>query len=327
MLTIWYHRDFDGIASAAILADVLRAKHNRTDVRWEGVNHDRRAEWFGWGNQGEEFAVVDFFFHPRAAYWFDHHPTTFVSEDYRKLYQPSERWKFDPASPSCPPIIVQHAVEHWDYKIPQRFVELVEWSNVIDSAKFKSAEEALYGDKAALRIMRALMVAPRPDWSDEIVRKMLDTDLSTIAADPEIEKRYQRACRNRDSAIDQFEDTILENSGGVLLYDAVSDKIRRERFAPFYLYSGIYYAVGLVPTRSGLHITAAENPWNPPPGDMNIGTLLEKYGGGGHKAVGGANPPNYSEARQSAKEIADALRASLRTAMTAAKANAKKPVG
>ncbi|MBI3817487.1 MAG: hypothetical protein HY286_02260 [Planctomycetes bacterium] len=311
MLTIWYHRDFDGIASAAILADVLRQKHGRTDLRWQGINHDRRSEWIDWGKDGAEFACVDFFFHPRAMFWFDHHPTTFINDDFRQQYQQNERWRFDPTAPSCPPIILKHAAELWDYKVPERFRDLEHWSNVIDSAKFKSAEEALFGDQPALRIMRALTVAPRPDWSDEIVRRFLDGSLESVANDPDLEKRYQRACRNRDSAIDQFESTIVERHDRVLLYDAVSDKIRRERFAAFYLYSGLYYAVGIVPTRGGLHITAATNPWNVPPDGRNVGEICERYGGGGHKAVGGANPESYAEAVRIAREIAHELRDSL----------------
>lgn len=311
MLTIWYHRDFDGIASAAILAEILQAQLGRHDVRWEGVNHDRKAEWATWGASGEEFAVVDFFFHPRAAYWFDHHPTTFLREEYRELYKPSDRWRFDPASPSCPPIVLEHAEEKWGYRVPDRFRELALWSNVIDSAKFANAEQALFGDQPALRIMRALTVAPRADWSDEIVQRFLDGDLDSTASDPDIEKRYQRAARNRDTALQQFQGTVVERSGKVLLYDASSDKVRRERFAPFYFYPDLHYAVGLLPTRGGLHVTAAENPWYPPRNGFNVGALCERYGGGGHKAVGGANPETIEEGRRIAKEIADALRASL----------------
>ncbi len=311
MLTIWYHRDFDGIASAAILADVLRTSRGREDVRWSGVNHDRRNDWQGWA-RGEEFAVVDFFFHPRAAYWFDHHPTTFLTEEWRALYTPSERWHFDPDSPSCPPIVVRHAQEHFGYRTPERFRELVEWSNVIDAARFESAEQALFGDDPALRIMRALTVAPRVDWSDDIVRLFLEKSLAESAAEPEVEKRYQRACKNRDTALTQFESTVVENSGRVLLYDATSDRIRRERFAPYYFHADIQYSVGLLPTRAGLHITAAENPWNPPPADtIDMGQLCERYGGGGHRAVGGTNPPSYAEGRRMAQEIATLLRRKL----------------
>jgi hypothetical protein len=318
MLTIFYHRDFDGIASAAILADVLREKFAAHDVRWEGVNHDRKKDWPAWNETHKDFAVVDFFFHPAAQFWFDHHPTTFLTEEYRSLYKPSDRWQFDPKAPSCPPIILQHAEERFGYKVPDRFHELALWSNVIDAAKFNSAEQALFGDAPALRVMRALMVAPRPDWSDEIVARFLEGDLDSTAADPDIEKRYQRACRNRDTALQQFRGTVLENHGGVLLYDASSDRIRRERFAPYYFYPDIDYAVGLLPTRGGLHITAAQNPWNKNSFDIDVGALCELYGGGGHKAVGGANPSSQSEGRRIAKEIAESLRRRLAEARSTA---------
>jgi hypothetical protein len=40
--------------------------------------------------------------------------------------------------------------------------------------------------------------------------------------------------RNRDRALQQFPPTVTWNKDGVLLYDASSNNIRRERFAPFY---------------------------------------------------------------------------------------------
>jgi len=94
----------------------------------------------------------------------------------------------------------------------------------------------------------------------------------------------------------------------VLLYDASSSKIRRERFAAFYHHPRIRYSVGVIPTRSGFHVTCGENPWNPPGEEgRHIGEIMERYGGGGHRAVGGANPESLDEARRVAAEIAGEL--------------------
>ena len=81
-LTIHYHRDFDGLASAAILAWCLRERFGLAEVGWKGINYDRKRDWPTFG-EGTEFAIVDFHFHPAAAYWFDHHPTTFLDEGLR----------------------------------------------------------------------------------------------------------------------------------------------------------------------------------------------------------------------------------------------------
>ena len=96
-LTIHYHRDFDGMVSAAILANYLRLRGE--EPGWSGLNYDQRAGWDQF-QAGLRFAIVDFHFHPRAEYWFDHHPTTFLSPELRAQYQPSERWHWDEGSPS-----------------------------------------------------------------------------------------------------------------------------------------------------------------------------------------------------------------------------------
>lgn len=311
VLRIHYHRDFDGLVSAAVLATILRESGREQEVDWRSVNYDQRTEWAGFG-RGTRFAIVDFHFHPDAVYWFDHHPTTFLSDELRARYVPSERWHWDVESPSCPPLILAHAARHWGYRTPQRFEEMARWSDVVDAARYKDVEEAVFGDRPALRIARALTVAPNEEWLDELVGALAQGTLEQVADRPDLEKAYQRASRNRDKALSQFPPTVESTADGVVLYDASSSHIRRERFAPFYHHPRALYSVGVIPTRAGFHVSAGENPWNPPDADVHIGRLMERYGGGGHKAVGGANPHDLAAARTAAAEIAEVLRQALR---------------
>lgn len=308
-LCIHYHRDFDGMVAGAVLATVLRELRGE-DPRWASINYDQRTDWPNFA-EGQRFAVVDFHFHPRAEYWFDHHPTTFLTPQLRALYKPSDRWLWDETSPSCPPMVLAHAREHWGYEVPERFEEMARWSNKIDAARYDNVEEAVFGDRPALRIARALTAAPNNEWIDEIVGALTEHDLTSVAARPEIEKVYQRAARNRDRALEQFPPTVVSKIGKVLLYDASSHQIRRERFAPFYHHPDVHYSVGVIPTRAGFHVSAGENPWNPSPADAHIGQIMGTYGGGGHKAVGGANPANLAAARKASGEIAEILRKAL----------------
>ncbi len=314
-LTIHYHRDFDGMVSAAVLARVL-SERERGDICWKSVNYDQREDWHNF-EAGARFGIVDFHFHPRAEYWFDHHPTTFLSEELRARYleahdTPNDRWAWDENSPSCPPLILKHAIRHWGYKPEARFLEMARWSDVIDAARFESVDQAIFGDEPALRIMRALTVAPTIDWVDELVGAMVQADLAGVANRADVEKAHQRASRNRDRALEQFPPTVAWKKDKVLLYDASSSQIRRERFAPFYHHPDIHYSVGVIPTRSGFHVTAGENPWNSPHSvglaGAHIGNLMERYGGGGHRSVGGANPHDLPAARKVAAEIAEELR-------------------
>ncbi len=304
-LTIHYHRDFDGMVSGAVLAAILIDRFGER-VEWKSVNYDQRRDWESFG-AGTRFAIVDFHFHPRAEYWFDHHPTTFLTPELRAQYAPSARWAWDETSPSCPPLILRHARQHWDYRAPERFEEMARWSDVIDAARYESVDQAIFGDTPALRIARALTVAPSPDWTDQLVEAMTTASLEQVAERADVEKAHQRASRNRDKALEQFPPTVIDKTDGVLLYDASSSKIRRERFAPFYHHPDVVYAVGVIPTRSGFHITCGENPWNPPERGLHVGELMETYGGGGHRAVGGANPPSLDDARRVAREVQRAL--------------------
>jgi hypothetical protein len=308
-LWIHYHRDFDGMVSAAVLAHVLRTRGEK-DVRWESVNYDQRRDWENF-ERGRRFAIVDFHFHERAEYWFDHHPTTFLTPELREKYAPSEQWMWDEESPSCPPIILDHAKRYWDYDPEPRFRDMAHWSNVIDAARFESVDQAIFGDQPALRISRSLTVAPDVEWTNKLVGAMVDGSLQEVAEREDVERAFERAARNRDKALRQFPPTVVSLEDGVLLYDASSNKIRRERFAPFYHHPKIHYAVGVIPTRAGFHVTAGENPWNLPPYRVHVGEIMERHGGGGHRAVGGANPRDLALARDTSLEVAEELRREL----------------
>ncbi|RMH02342.1 MAG: hypothetical protein D6702_09140 [Planctomycetota bacterium] len=291
MLCIYYHRDFDGIASAAILAEALEAVRHERDVSWAGVNFDRTLDWRRFGGDGR-FAVVDFHYHPRAEYWFDHHPTTFLDQRDEAGFRDHDRAAFDPEARSCPPIILRHAAERWGWRPPARFHDLAHWSDVIDSASYASVEQALFGTEPALRISRSLTCAPNFDYHDRLVALMRGAELADIVADPEVAACALRAERNRDQALEAFPANVVDRTPTVVWADLRSKKIRRERFAPFYLYPELRYAVTLLPTRAGLHITVSSNPWNRPEGGPHLGRLMKDYGGGGHRGVGGCNPPS-----------------------------------
>lgn len=309
-ITIHYHRDFDGMVAGAILARILRDTRGET-VRCQSVNYDQRDNWEEF-EKGKRFGVVDFHFHPRAEFWFDHHPTTFLSPELRAQYEPNENWLWDENSPSCPPMILKHAAKHWGYEAPERFKEMAIWSDIIDAARYESVEQAVFGDTAALRLARSLTVAPSPTWVDTLTEAMTEHTLEEVATRSDVEAAHQRASRNRDRALEQFPPTVEWRRDGVIFYDASSSRIRRERFAAFYHHPELYYSVGVIPTRSGFHVTCGENPWNPPPRTLHVGELMETYGGGGHRAVGGANPPNLQAARTVAAEIAEKLIATLK---------------
>lgn len=306
MLRIHYHRDFDGAAAAAILASALEATGREERVSWSGVNYDARLDWERF-SEAERFAVVDFHFHPRAVYWFDHHPTAFLDEADRQSFRNDENRCFDPDSPSCPPIILRHAQQHWGYQPLPWFEELASWSDVVDAAAYDSADQALFDTAPALRLSRSLSASPDLSYADRLVGLMREMPPDGVAEQPEVRAAWTRAERNRDKALESYSSTIVAREARVVLCDQRSKKIRRERFAPFWHAPELQHAVVLLPTRAGPHITVSENPWNRPLEGPHLGQMLAEYGGGGHQGVGGANPPNGEVAGVWARELFDRL--------------------
>jgi hypothetical protein len=47
-LRIHYHRDFDGMVAAAVLARILRERKGE-DPSWASINYDQRSDWESFG--------------------------------------------------------------------------------------------------------------------------------------------------------------------------------------------------------------------------------------------------------------------------------------
>ena len=149
-ICIYYHRDFDGMVSAAVLAAVL------TDVfgekpTWESVNYDQRRDWEGFARD-QRFGIVDFHFHPARGVLVrpppDHLPDPRAARGVRAapsklalgrdLVRPARRSSSEARAgalglPSRP-----SASSRWP-----------EWSDIIDAARYESVEQAVFGDTTA----------------------------------------------------------------------------------------------------------------------------------------------------------------------------------
>jgi hypothetical protein len=78
----------------------------------------------------------------------------------------------------------------------------------------------------------------------------------------------------------------------------------------YYLFPEAMYSVGVSASAARAKISVGTNPWKEPPKDVNLASLCEKHGGGGHARVAAISlgPGDLVRARQVAKEIAATLR-------------------
>jgi hypothetical protein len=85
------------------------------------------------------------------------------------------------------------------------------------------------------------------------------------------------------------------------------------KFIPYYLHPQATYSVGLSRSSFRTKVAVGSNPWTKVPAEkmLNLATICERYGGGGHARVGAISFPadKADLARRAAVEILAELRA------------------
>jgi hypothetical protein len=85
------------------------------------------------------------------------------------------------------------------------------------------------------------------------------------------------------------------------------------KFIPYYIHPAATYNVGLSRSSFRVKVAVGSNPWTKtdPARMLNLATICERYGGGGHARVGAISfsPDRADDARKAAAEIVAELRA------------------
>ncbi len=312
---ILYHDHcFDGAASAAFFSRFIQDRfHPEAQFDFTGLAH-KASQLFDPGMfDGDENAIVDFKYStdPRLTWWFDHHQSAFLSPEDAAHYRrdTSGRKMYDPNFRSCTRYIATVASERFGFDAPD-LAELVAWADIVDGAKYASAEEAVNLGAPATRLTLVIEGTEGSDVVQKIIRMMREKKLDEIAADPGIMEVYRplyaRHLRSMDIIRKQS-----QCEDGVVFFDLVEDRMEGyNKFIPYYLFPQSIYTVSVSTSSFRTKVSVGSNPWAHKPVVYNLASICERYGGGGHPGVGAISFEigAIAEARQAAREIAAELR-------------------
>lgn len=312
---IYFHNDFDGRASAAVMLAFLRSRGDDIE-HFTPVNYYLLPQW-----KDERFfekhklfkgkrnpaIIVDFLYHPKAAWWFEHHSTTFKKETWKKHFKKDKQHQLEPQYPSCCHLVYAALKKDFKWKPPKHLETLVEWLDVIDGAQYKSAKQTIEVREAALQVNEFV---ERKNHSvvenARIVSLLATTPLSRIALLP-IVKEAVAELRKKDLKGLAFCRKNAVMIGRVCFLDRSGSKLEFPHFALQYLFPKMVYFVR-VSNRDGLyHINVGLNPWRKGEGWIHVGELLKRFGGGGHEGVGGVEFRVRKEAMAASQEIVKAI--------------------
>lgn len=316
-LQVLYHGNcFDGCASAALFTRffVEREGARLGAVSFVPLQHRQGDPFPANAFAADVNACVDFRFSPSPAlhWWFDHHASAFQTAGDRATFErdTSGQRFWDPTAPSCTGFIARTLAARFGWVAPD-LAELVSWADVIDAARFPSAEVAVKLEDPALRIMALLEATDDPRVPTRIIEGMQHQPLARIAAEPWVTGPLGPILERHLAAVETVR-RLARVDGGVVFVDLAGSGVEgANKFIAYHLFPEARYTVVVTSDPKRAKVSVGSNPWARPARAHDISKLCERYGGGGHPVVGAVSLPadRVADARRIGGEIAAALRA------------------
>ena len=220
---------------------------------------------------------------------------------------------FDPNYTSCTGLIADVGREKFGFDVePLR--ELIHWANIVDGAKYESAQAAVEMAAPAMKLTMVIESAADHALVPRIIPLLTEMPLQSVLDQGFIQELVGPLMERHLAAIDLIRERATVERG-VITFDITDQPAEGySKFIPYYLHPEATYNVGLSKSSFRVKISVGTNPWTKKPVSelINLAEICERYGGGGHARVGAISfAPNEEEAaRKAVGEIVAELRAS-----------------
>jgi hypothetical protein len=288
---ILYHDHcFDGAASAAFFSRFYEGKYApQASFEFTGLAHKASQLFEDSLFDGDVNAIVDFKYSPdpRLTWWFDHHQSAFLSPEDAEHFKHDHSGQklFDPSYSSCTRFIADVTRDKFGYQAPD-LAELVEWADVIDGARYSSAQEAVEMRAPAMKLTLVIESAKGSEIIHKIIRWMRQRPLSEIIREAEIQQLFAPLHERHIRSIDIIRHHA-RSENGVIFFDLIGEDLDGyNKFIPYYLFPDSTYTVSVSNQSFRTKVSVGSNPWAPQTPGHNLATICERYGGGGHPRVG-----------------------------------------
>jgi hypothetical protein len=302
---------FDGMCSAALFTRLARARiAEDATFRYHACGYGPEP---GGVNpallSGDENAILDFRYTaaPNLTWYFDHHATAFASDEERADFAADggKRKFYDPHYGSCTKLIYDTSRDAFGLEDEPIVTELVRWADIIDAARFSSAEMAVMRQDPALWLMTVVENHGDDVFLARLVPRLLTEPLEEIARSAEIQSKWTPLRDAHLSFVDKVREKSEERDKVVYvdLTDSVIDVVGK--FVTYALFPKSVYSVMVSRGKTRCKISVGYNPWSGSERRHDISKICQRYGGGGHAVVGAIalGPGEIEKARQIGLDI------------------------
>lgn len=260
------HDDLDGVVSAVLLS--IKLKTNK--VKFDTYNHKCKVD--------KKTVVADLFYHKGCGLWFDHHLSNKINKKVKGKFALEK---------SCAHIIYNY----FDKKFPNYYKELVDKTDKADSGDYNLKDIKNY-DKIYL-LDRVGFLSPFKNRNENLLflYKLFNHFRNQRNLDDLFKNKFIKKITDKVKELDKKslsfirKKEIIKNK--TLVVDS-SDKMRI--FNPFFIYTKYLkckYVIIITKRQNKIGILVIFNKFYKTKNISNIGEILKKYGGGGHKVIGG----------------------------------------
>jgi hypothetical protein len=281
------------LVSAVVASEYLESHEGWNITDFQPVDYTGRDTWLS-TDLKRPAAVVDFLYHPQAAFWADHHQTSILTavanEDFERRRHEA-CILFDVRAKSCASLLFRTLRRFLGHKVHLK--DMVVWAEKIDAAKYSSVKEAILGDAPALRIARTLSADEDAgqDYAQFLLQQLRHHDLAHVANLKEVKDREDRVRRSILNGLESVRAKLRLEKGGVAVFDARPKRDQViSRYAAYYFQPQARYSIAVVRSEGGIRITAMRNPWRNFR-SIPLGKTFARFGGGGHERVGALQLP------------------------------------
>ncbi len=314
---VFYHDHcFDGACSASLFTRFHTACIGTAqEFSYQGLVHKANGLFDESDFIAGENAIVDFKYtaSPKLTWWFDHHLSAFLTPDDQADFERGQvdgtrslRQFFDPAYISCTSLIADVAAAKFGFDV-KPFAELIYWANIVDGAKYESAQAAVEMAEPAMKLTMVIESSPDATLVQRLIPLLTTMRLQQVLDQPFIQEALGPLMARHQASIGLIAERSTLHKG-VITFDITDQPTEGySKFIPYYLHPLGTYVVGLSKSSFRTKLSVGTNPWTPLPASelVNIAAICERYGGGGHARVGAISfPPDHeAEARAAAAEV------------------------
>jgi hypothetical protein len=320
---VFYHdKCFDGACSASLFTRFHRECIEKgASYSYHGLVHRAGALFNEADFTGDENSIVDFKYSPspKITWWFDHHLSAFLTpEDHQQFLRGvadgtyAMRRFYDAQYTSCTSFLAHIATTKFGFDAAP-VAELIKWADIVDGALYASADAAV--EMAAPAMKLTLIIESTQDnfFIPRLIPLLTEKSLEEVLSEPFVAELLPPLMEKHRHAIELIRERS-ECVDGTIYFDISDQQLEGyNKFIPYYLHPEAVYSIGLSKSSFRTKVAVGSNPWTKVRGEdmLNLATICERYGGGGHARVGAISfsPDRSDEARKAAIEVVAEMRA------------------